>query len=150
MSGMWFLGEHKTPLTRGKEGGLTLPARWREALAGGCVVTLGLERCLLVFPVPAWEGWVSRLQAGLPLTQSEGRRLLRHWLGGAHEALPDALGRVALSDRQIAYASLKEHAVVVGVGTHLEVWNDDAWLQQLADLEKRAASDAEAVTQYLG
>ena len=44
-----FLGTH-TPRLDDK-GRLILPAKFRDELAGGVVITKGQERCLYVFPV---------------------------------------------------------------------------------------------------
>ena len=44
-----FLGTHTPRLD--EKGRLILPAKYREELAGGLVITKGQERCLYVFPV---------------------------------------------------------------------------------------------------
>src|ERR1700719_4174642 len=43
-----FLGTHAPRLD--EKGRLILPAKYREELAGGVVITKGQERCLYVFP----------------------------------------------------------------------------------------------------
>ena len=45
-----FLGTHTPRLD--EKGRLFLPAKYREELAAGLVITKGQERCLYVFPVP--------------------------------------------------------------------------------------------------
>ena len=44
-----FLGTHTPRLD--EKGRLILPAKFRDELAGGVVITKGQERCLYVFPI---------------------------------------------------------------------------------------------------
>ena len=63
-----FLGTHAPRLD--EKGRLILPAKYREELAGGVVITKGQERCLFVFPQRA-----SRYLAGRnrrPFSSSRG------------------------------------------------------------------------------
>ena len=56
-----FLGTH-TPRLDDK-GRLILPAKFRDELAGGVVITKGQERCLYVFPTAEFRRIAEQLQA---------------------------------------------------------------------------------------
>ncbi len=56
-----FLGTH-TPRLDDK-GRLILPAKFRDELAGGVVITKGQERCLYVFPTPEFQRIAEQLRA---------------------------------------------------------------------------------------
>ena len=55
-----FLGTH-TPRLDDK-GRLILPAKFRDELAGGVVITKGQERCLYVFPMPEFQRIAGQLR----------------------------------------------------------------------------------------
>ena len=48
-----FLGTHEPRLD--EKGRLILPARFRDELSSGLVITKGQERCLYVFPAAEFE-----------------------------------------------------------------------------------------------
>ena len=67
------------------KGRMALPARYREALAkdtdGKLVVTIdSRERCLLLYPLAAWEAVQTKLEA-LSNMNREARRLQRLLIG---------------------------------------------------------------------
>ena len=66
-----FLGTH-TPRLDDK-GRLFLPAKFREQLAGGLVVTRGQERCLYVFPMAEFAEVTSAMRSRV-VTVSSGSR----------------------------------------------------------------------------
>ena len=124
---------------------LTLPARFREALAGGVVVTRGMDGCLYAYPRGEW---LDRFQARLgnldPL-QPEARKLQRHFYSGAAEAEPDKQGRIMIPAPLLRYAGLSRDVVVAGVHDHLEIWDRESWRRELNEVE----GSAEHVAQRL-
>ena len=121
----------------------------RESLRNGCVVTRGLERFLLLYPLEAWQQLLTDLESKLPLTQPAARRLARHLIGGAATAVPDADGRVSIGAQQAAYAALSREVVLVGVGRHVELWDRGEWSRRLPEMLERASEDAEGLTCFL-
>src|SRR5205085_264039 len=73
---------------------LTLPAKFREALSGGLVLTRGMDGCLYCYPREDWERTVEGRLAGLDPLSKEGRLMQRFFFAGASEAEPDKQGRV--------------------------------------------------------
>jgi MraZ protein len=122
---------------------LTLPAKFRKALAGGLVVTRGLDHCLYAFPTDEWEQAVrSRLAALDPLSQ-QVRQLRRFFYSAATEAEPDRQGRVMIPVALIQHAGLGRDVVVAGVDDHLEIWDRTAWREHLTEIEGSAEHVAE-------
>jgi len=144
---MWLLGEHEGRLDG--RGGLVLPPPLRGALQMGCVVTRGLERCLLVFPWAVWQELDEKIHSRLPLTNAQARRFARHFFGGAAFVTPDTQGRIEMSGRQIEYASLASAVVLAGMGTYVEVWNPKDWDLLLVEVTETAQETAEALTSFL-
>ena len=64
-----FLGTHTPKLD--DKGRLFLPAKFRDELAEGLVVTKGQERCLSVFPLDEFERISGKLRAGARAAQAE-------------------------------------------------------------------------------
>jgi len=136
-----LLGEYEHTID--EKNRLTLPAKFRKALAGGLVVTRGLDRCLYAFPVDEWEQSVrARLSALDPLSQ-QVRQLRRFFYSGAAEAEPDKQGRVMIPAALIQHAGLGRDVVVAGVDDHLEIWDRAAWREHLTEIEGSAEHVAE-------
>ena len=70
---------------------LTLPARFREAFAGGVVLTRGLEGCLSAYPREQWERMVASWLDPLNPFSKEARQMHRYYYAGASEDTPDKL-----------------------------------------------------------
>ncbi len=75
-----LLGTHSPKLD--DKGRVILPAKFREDLAGGIVVTRGQDRCLYVFSTAEFESVHERIRQA-PLANKEARAFLRMFLSGA-------------------------------------------------------------------
>jgi transcriptional regulator MraZ len=122
---------------------LTLPAKFREELAAGVVVTRGMDGCVYAYPRNEWlERFQSRV-GGLDPLQPEARKLQRHFFSGAAEAELDRQGRIMIPAPLLRYARLSRDVVVAGVHDHLEIWDREAWRRELTDVEGSAEYVAE-------
>ncbi len=137
-----FLGTHSPRLD--DKGRLFLPAKFREGLAGGLVITRGQERCLYVFPVAEFTR-LYELMRQAPVTSKAARDYQRVFLSGASDEVPDKQGRVTVPPHLRTYAGLTRECVVIGAGARLEVWDADAWNGYLADRESAFADLSEEV-----
>ena len=120
---------------------LTLPAKFRQALSGGLVITRGLDPCLLCYPQADWERLVESRLAGLDLFSREGRMMNRFFFSGASEAEADKQGRVMLPATLVK--DMGREVVVAGVRDHLEIWDRAAWRDHVTELEGSAEDVAE-------
>lgn len=105
------------------KGRLTLPARFREELAPGVVVTKGVDNCLFVYPRTVFEARAERM-AQLPLAE---RNAQRHFFANASDDIPDRQGRVHIPTHLRDYAGLDGEAVITGLFDHLEIWHPARW-----------------------
>ena len=113
------------------KGRIVMPTRYRERLQNesrGCVVTTidTEERCLLLYPLVAWEEIENKL-AALPSFNPAARRIQRLLIGHATEAEIDAQGRILLSPVLREYAGLNKHALLIGQGKKFELWDEAYW-----------------------
>ncbi len=115
------------------KGRLAVPSRHRESLAavanGTLVLTAHPHRCLLIYPLPAWEPIRDRvLQA--PSLEQQSALLKRLLVGFAREEELDAAGRVLIAPELRQYAGLEKEVWLVGQGNHFELWSAAGWMQQ--------------------
>jgi MraZ protein len=134
-----FLGTH-TPRLDDK-GRLILPAKFREQLEPGVVVTRGQERCLYVFPISEFERLADQLRQA-PVTSKQARDYLRVFLSGASDEVVDKQGRITIPTALRTYAGLDRDVAVIGAGQRVEIWDLTAWDTYLADQEQNFAEQA--------
>ena len=128
-----LLGEYEHTLD--DKNRLTLPAKFRQELADGVVVTRGIDGCLFVFTRGAWSDFVGGRLEGLDPFSKEARQMSRFIFAGATEAELDKQGRVMLPPALIEHARLDREVVVAGVRDHIEIWSRAAWREQLKEVE---------------
>jgi MraZ protein len=137
-----FLGTHSPRLD--DKGRLFLPAKFRDRLASGLVVTRGQERCLYVFPMDEFVR-VAETMKTAPVTSRAVRDYLRVFLSGASDEIPDKQGRVTIPATLREYAGLSRDCTVIGAGSRVEVWDSAAWTTYLDSTEQAFADQAEEV-----
>ncbi|GLY18583.1 division/cell wall cluster transcriptional repressor MraZ [Kineosporia rhizophila] len=137
-----FLGTH-TPRLDDK-GRLILPAKYREQLEAGVIVTRGQERCLYVFPVDEFSRIAGQLRQA-PVTSKQARDYLRVFLSGASDEAVDKQGRVTIPAMLRTYAGLTRDCAVIGAGERIEIWDLAAWESYLNEQEQAFAEQAEEV-----
>ncbi|MCW2726096.1 MAG: cell division protein MraZ [Frankiales bacterium] len=135
-----FLGTHTPKLD--DKGRLFLPAKFRDELAGGVVITKGQERCLYVFPKADFARRAEELQ-NTPLTAKSARDYSRVFFASASDELPDRQGRVTVPGPLRQYAGLDRDCVVIGANTRVEIWDAEAWASYEAEQEQRFAEQDE-------
>ena len=137
-----FLGTHIPRLD--EKGRLFLPAKFRDELAGGVVITKGQERCLYVFPMAEFRR-VTEAMSKAPVTQKTVRDYSRVFFASASDEVPDKQGRITVPPSLREYAGLTRDCVVIGANTRVEVWDSAAWEAYLADREQAFADLEEEV-----
>jgi MraZ protein len=137
-----FLGTH-TPRLDDK-GRLILPARFRDQLAEGVVITKGQEHCLFVFPAAEFARRAAALQDATT-TDKRVRDYSRMFFASAFDEVPDRQGRITIPAGLRGYAGLQRDCVVVGANTRLEIWDAEAWSAYETAQEQAFADQSEEV-----
>nr|NLD39757.1 division/cell wall cluster transcriptional repressor MraZ [Actinomycetales bacterium] len=137
-----FLGTYEPKLD--EKGRLILPAKYREELAAGLVLTRGQERCLYAFPMREFERLHAQLREA-PVTSKQARDYLRVFLSGATDEVPDKQGRVTIPAPLRQYAGLDRDLAVIGAGSRVEIWDAVAWADYLSIQETAYSETAEEV-----
>jgi len=137
-----FIGEYQHTID--EKGRLAIPAKFRNELAKGAVVTRGLDNCLFLYPQKDWEELAQKL-AKLPISQANTRAFARLMLAGAMDCEIDKQGRIILPDYLRKYGMLKKKVVIAGLYNRLEIWDVEAWEKYKTSTEKRGGDIAEAL-----
>lgn len=137
-----FLGTHTPRLD--EKGRIFLPAKYRERMSDGLVVTRGQERCLFIYPMDEFVKVAGQMQAA-PTTSRAARDYMRVFLSGASDEVPDKQGRFTIPANLRQYAGLDREVTVIGAGSRLEVWDSAGWTAYLQASEQSFADIAEEV-----
>lgn len=124
MAGPRFMGTFSPKLD--DKGRLFLPAKFRDALSEGLVVTRGQEKCLIVWPPEVFDEEADRATSR-PMTSKAARGYARTFFSGGEEVTPDKQGRIGIPANLRDYASLEKDVVVIGVHRRIEIWNPTQW-----------------------
>lgn len=125
-----------------EKGRLSIPVRFREALAGlqdECLVLtkfrLGSQRCLDVYSLSAWRSFEKDMKRR---GRFEPRlaQFRRAYVSGAHESPLDAQGRVLIPPALRRYAGLARDVTCTGEIDFFRVWDRGAWDAQFEQDEK--------------
>lgn len=138
-----FIGEYLHTLD--PKNRISLPAKFRKDLGRTVVMTRGLDHCLFVYPKKEWAK-EAELRAAHAGGTAAARGLARLFLAGAMEVEVDSAGRVLIPDHLKSFASLSTKTVIAGVAGRIEIWDEDAWKNYTAAIER----DADAFAEKLG
>ncbi len=141
-----FLGRYAHNLDA--KGRLAIPARYREALAEGVVLTRGIDRCLALYPMAAWRPLAEKV-AALPLTDADARNFRRLVFAEAADLNLDAQGRILVPPDLRRYAGIEREALVVGVDTSLEIWSPERWAAVESSLDADGAEIAQRLANLI-
>lgn len=137
-----FLGTHTPKLD--EKGRFFLPAKFRDELADGLVITRSQDRCLAIYPTATFVEMTKQVSTA-PTTLKQVRDFQRMLAAGASDETPDKQGRVSIPPQLRSYAGLDGQIVVVGAINRVEVWDVAAWQEYSAQQESVFAEMNEEV-----
>jgi len=134
-----YFGE--TAINLDAKGRLAIPSRYRDSLQEQCAGRLVLtysafdSGALWLYPEPEWErvrDEVTRLSTFNPGHRSLQRKLV----GSATQLEPDGNGRIQLPLTLREVVGLEKRAVMMGMGSRFEIWNEAILNQKRAEEER--------------
>lgn len=137
-----FLGTYEPKLDQ--KGRIILPAKFRDQLADGVVITRGQDRCLYAFPAGEFQTMFEQLRKA-PLSSKQARDYIRVMLSGASDETPDKQGRITIPPALRTYADLSRDLAVIGAGSRVEIWDAAQWKSYLERQEEVFSSTAEEI-----
>ena len=137
-----FIGEYNHNLDI--KGRLAIPAKFRNLLKEGAVVTRGLDNCLFLYSKKQWKIIAEKL-AKLPISQSKARAFSRLMLAGAMDVDFDNQGRITLPEYLRKFSNLDKKIIIAGLYDRLEIWNEKDWDKYKSGAEKNNNNIAETL-----
>jgi MraZ protein len=112
---------------------LTVPSKFRAALAGGVVLAASPEvtedspRCVSIWTPDSYEAFTSQTLNGLNPSSPKARELKRFFFNSSFDAELDSANRLMIPPPLMRYAKLDKELVVTGSGECIEVWDRKAY-----------------------
>ncbi len=120
-----FCGEYSHNIDNKKR--IILPSKLREQLGENVVMTKSVDKCVALYPIDRWNLFTAKLDA---LPDTETRQVKRFLYSAAFETAVDGQGRILVAPNLCEYASLVKSVKVIGVGDHIEIWDDQLWANE--------------------
>lgn len=117
---------------------MALPARFRQDLEKGAVISKGMGSCLSIYTLDRWNEKSDELAAGK--TSLELRDFERRIYPSANIIEMDGQGRLVIPANLRAYAKLDSEVTVAGVRDHIEIWDRATWQAYQQQLEEQGES----------
>jgi MraZ protein len=106
---------------------LTVPARFRAALAEGVVMAKGTEPCVALWTPEAYDAYTESILSGYNPLSEEADKIQRFFAANSHDTELDSAGRVGFPSFLLQHAGLTKEVVVTGARNRIEVWDRDRW-----------------------
>jgi MraZ protein len=119
-----FLGQYEHSID--DKGRLTIPARYRELLVDGAVITQGFDPNLIVLSPSSFNNLIEKVSE-TSITDPAARDLRRLLFGHANQAEFDKVGRMLIPSFLRETADLKTNVTILGMGRYFELWSTDVW-----------------------
>jgi MraZ protein len=130
---------------------LTVPAKFRAALAPGVVVALspetepGTPRTIALWTPEGYDRYTAAALAGANPLSARARDLKRMLFNNSWEVELDSANRVMIPTPAMQYAGLSKEVVITGSGECLEVWDRGAYAAYNAGVLARYTDIAASV-----
>ncbi len=128
-----FFGEFEYKID--PKGRVPIPPKFRRELEEGMVLTPGIEKCIVAYPLSEWKKLAATLTTGSG-SPSKLRRLTRAIFATAFNLNIDGQGRITLPVPLRQYAEIQDEVIIAGANNYLELWNKYRW-----ELEKAASQE---------
>lgn len=126
---MLFVGEFRHTLDAKKR--VFIPAKYREYLGENFYIACKMNRpCLAIYTEADMNGFVEKLEA---FPDSEVTGIKQALFSLAAQVSPDTNGRVVLLPHMLTYAGIEKNVVIVGSGSHLQIWSEEYWAKETAN-----------------
>ncbi len=135
-----FIGEYNHTIDAKNR--LIIPSKFREVLGDSFMVSRGLDECLYIFEQSEWDVFEEKIRK-LPLSDKKARRFGRFLLAGAACVEVDRQGRILLPSSLVEFAGLQKEAVLLGVGSRIEIWSREKLDEELE------AEDMDSIAEHM-
>ena len=103
-----------------------VPARFREELGQKCVLTRGLDDCLILYPMQTWAAQQQKL-AELPRSDERARAFIRYIFANATDCEIGRQGRILIPAAYKGMARMDKDLVTIGMLDRVELWAKEVY-----------------------
>jgi len=140
-----FFGEYEYHID--EKGRVPIPPKFRGSLKEGVILTLGVERCIVAYPLSERRKLADALTTS-PVTRRKLRKLNRAIFATAFSLNIDGQGRIALPSPLRQYAEIEDEIIIAGANTSFELWNKEQWESEKASSLEQAWQITESLERY--
>lgn len=126
------------------KGRIVLPAKLREEVGSVVISTIGIDKCISIYPKGKWDDVLAKLQQ-LSYSKGKSRGLMRLILSSASELQIDMAGRILVPSFLREHAELDQDICLIGVNDHIEIWDRSAWNEYRTNMMETLPDIAEEV-----
>ena len=119
-----FMGEYNHTID--SKGRLIIPSKFREELGPKCVLTRGLDECLILYPMSTWAEQQQKL-AALPRSDENARAFIRYIFANATDCEIDRQGRLLIPASYKDVARMDKELVTLGMLDRVELWSREVY-----------------------
>ncbi len=120
---------------------MRIPAKLREELGDGYVITIGTGGCLYVYTKEQMSA-VKQELAQISPYRNKQLKAARFILSNMWDAEEDKQGRILLPERLREYAGLKKNIIVCQGPTCIEIWSEEVYNDYFNDVDFDDLADA--------
>ncbi|MCL2060461.1 MAG: division/cell wall cluster transcriptional repressor MraZ [Oscillospiraceae bacterium] len=125
-----------------------VPAKFRDGLASGFMLTKGFETCLIGYSNEEWHKMMVNYSTA-PKLETDCRDFIRGFSGNSHECEVDKQGRFSIPQYLQEYAKITKDFCFVGMIDHFEIWDSALWREENIKYDRSADVKAEKMQKYL-
>ncbi len=139
-----FYGQKEAAID--EKGRLVLPALYRYDIQGqNCFVCYGLDGCIELYPQSIFEKIEANFSNNSFETDAKARRVKRVFLSNSYNVNIDSHNRILIPKTLIDKTNTGKKVVILGIGDHLQIWDQEAYEAVSLEEEKSFASDAQSL-----
>lgn len=121
---MFFIGTYYYNLD--DKNRLTMPSKLRDQLGVKVYVSLGLDKCLAIYPVETFEKIVAKMSSQNS-NDPRVRAYKRTFFANSYLCDIDKQGRIQLTKDSLAKCSIIKDVVITGAENCVEVWDRERY-----------------------
>jgi len=140
-----FFGEFDYKID--EKGRVPVPPKFRRELRDGVVLTPGVEKCIIAYPLSEWKKVAATLTTG-SVTPSKLRKLNRALFATAFSQIVDGQGRIALPIALREDAGIEAEVIIAGANNYFELWNKEQWELEKAASQEQAGQIIESLERH--
>ncbi len=126
---------------------MIVPAKFRGGLDCKVVLTLGIDKCLYLYPIEEWEKFIEKL-SGLPISDPRARNFSRSFTANAEECEIDKQGRLTIPQTLREKVNISKELITIGCMDKIEIWSRTEYKRAGEDIKLISEEIAEGMMEY--